>query len=962
MAQTDKVRSINRPQRPSQPGNVFRVALILLGAAVVVDIFYFYLAFQLKAWQMFGLAWSVAVFILVLLVSLGLLRRGYFKWGVGLMLAELLIIFPLASVFIKGLGLILALGLVLFIISITAQILPRRPATWLTVASVAVGVITFLLDLFGFEALGFTQRLVVPQLRTFIPAAVGVVVVIYAFFIARQYTNYSLRAKLIIAFLVISILAVGVVAFTADLFVRDTLTEGVGANLKSLANSQGLAVGDILGRQVNLLQSLSLHRVLNVEIGLFNANAAYLDDPAAIRLKLEELDQQWLAAGETDLVIQSRLINVLASELTKFRDTFPDHSEVFVTNQYGALIAATNRTSDYYQADEVWWQAAYNDGLGAVYIGEPELDESSNTFGIGMAVPIYAANGKTVIGILRSTYRVTPLLQLLAKMRSGQAELFLPGGRLLAQDGTRIELIDLATLENLEASAAANYGEFQYKDTASLVSQAPVTTITDEPVVTNLGWRVIAHRARNEALAPVQAQQTTLLALALGIALVTTIIAVIVAQLLSRPITRLTAVAQQVAGGDLLARAYTTSGDEIGKLAAAFNAMTDQLRETIGTLEERVADRTQQLETVVEISQRLAGILDLSDLLRQVVNSTKETFNYYHVHIYLLDDKHQTLLMAEGYGEAGSQLKAQGHSILLNSPQSLVARAAREGRVIIVDDVHSHPDWLPNPLLPETRSEMVVPVKLGAEVVGVLDVQSEKVGGLTQEDEATLQALANQVAVAVRNARLFTQTQEALYEAQKLQHLYTGQAWEKLGARHSHNYEFRQAILPPLPETPLPEAIAALQQEQTVELKSLASERNGNESGLEEPHNALATPLKLRDQVIGVLGIHSNDLQRQWTTDEIALIEAVSEQMSLAIENARLFDETGRRAGRERMIADVTQQVWASGELERVMQTVVEQLGLKLDASKVVIRLGTEEELLSGSPSDHKFEKQATRL
>jgi GAF domain-containing protein len=153
-----------------------------------------------------------------------------------------------------------------------------------------------------------------------------------------------------------------------------------------------------------------------------------------------------------------------------------------------------------------------------------------------------------------------------------------------------------------------------------------------------------------------------------------------------------------------------------------------------------------------------------------------------------------------------------------------------------------------------------------------------------------------------------------------------------------------------------------LQQEQTVELKSLASERNGNESGLEEPHNALATPLKLRDQVIGVLGIHSNDLQRQWTTDEIALIEAVSEQMSLAIENARLFDETGRRAGRERMIADVTQQVWASGELERVMQTVVEQLGLKLDASKVVIRLGTEEELLSGSPSDHKFEKQATRL
>jgi GAF domain-containing protein len=313
--------------------------------------------------------------------------------------------------------------------------------------------------------------------------------------------------------------------------------------------------------------------------------------------------------------------------------------------------------------------------------------------------------------------------------------------------------------------------------------------------------------------------------------------------------------------------------------------------------------------------------------------------------------------MAEGYGEAGDQMKAQGHSLPLNSPQSLVARAAREGEVIIVTDVYSDPDWLPNPLLPETRSEMAVPVKLGAEVVGVLDVQSEKMGGLTQEDEKIVQALANQVAVAVRNARLFTQTQDALYEAQKLQQLYTGQAWEKLSARHTRDYEFRQAVLPPLQETPLPEAVAALQQKQTVELKLSATERNGGELDSEEAHSALATPLKLRDQIIGVLGIHSDNPQRQWTADEIALIEAVSEQMSLAIENARLFEETGRRAGRERMIADVTQQVWASGELERVMQTAVEQLGLKLDASKVVIRLGTKEELLSGSSSGQKVEK-----
>jgi GAF domain-containing protein len=270
-----------------------------------------------------------------------------------------------------------------------------------------------------------------------------------------------------------------------------------------------------------------------------------------------------------------------------------------------------------------------------------------------------------------------------------------------------------------------------------------------------------------------------------------------------------------------------------------------------------------------------------------------------------------------------------------------------------VENVRHDPDWLPNPLLPETRSEMAVPVKLGAEVVGVLDVQSAEIGGLTQEDESTLQILANQIAVGVRNARLFSQTQEALYQAQKLQRQYTGQAWEKLAAsRATTNYEFRQASLPPLQETNPPEAMAALQQEQTVDLRlpqvTLETNPSLDEAGTTPQAKllaALATPLKLRDEIIGVLGVQADNPDRQWSSDEIALIEAVSEQMSLAIENARLFEETGRRAGRERIIAQVTRQVWASGDLERVMQTAVEQLGSTLAASKVIIRLGTEDQL-----------------
>jgi methyl-accepting chemotaxis protein len=147
--------------------------------------------------------------------------------------------------------------------------------------------------------------------------------------------------------------------------------------------------------------------------------------------------------------------------------------------------------------------------------------------------------------------------------------------------------------------------------------------------------------------------------------------------------------------------------------------------------------------------------------MREVVTITKESFNYYHVHFYMLDEMGDHMMVVEGYGQAGIELKRRGHKIALNATRSLVARAARERRVILATNVDEDPTWLPNPVLPETRCEMAIPVMLGHEVVGVLDVQSEQVAGLTSEDEKILQALANQVAISVQTTRLFVQMQEA---------------------------------------------------------------------------------------------------------------------------------------------------------------------------------------------------------
>jgi GAF domain-containing protein/HAMP domain-containing protein len=414
---------------------------------------------------------------------------------------------------------------------------------------------------------------------------------------------------------------------------------------------------------------------------------------------------------------------------------------------------------------------------------------------------------------------------------------------------------------------------------------------------------------------------------------------------ISVPLRNLTAAAQQVEQGNLQAQATVTTEDEIGQLAKTFNSMTAQLKDTLEGLENQIELRTRRLETVVSLGERLTAILNMDQLLQELVDQVKDQFNYYYAHVYLLNDQRENLVVQAGSGEAGLALKSSGHSIPLKATTSLVARAARNGQIVQVDNVRQSPDWLPNPLLPHTCSEMAVPIMIEGKVMGVLDVQQDKIGALDESDASVLRFLASQVAVAIKNAQLFNQVETSLAEARALQQQYLEQSWDrrKVARKNIGRAQFSLGE-----STLLPEERVVAARHKSLELAQpavieLREEDNDN------PTPALVAPLRLRGVTIGHLQLHDADKNRVWTETDMALINTVVDQVAQAAENLRLVDDTQERAGRERLIGQISDKLRRAPDMDSLLKIGVEELARVLGPARTFIKMGSAEDLV-GAP------------
>lgn len=774
-----------------------------------------------------------------------------------------------------------------------------------------------------------------------LPISTGLVAV-YSFLVLRRFGSYNLRVKILVSFIFVAFIPLAILGTYNTLTGQKVLENQGRQNLSSLAQNTASQVDKYISNQKDSIRTEAQQPAIT----------AYMSLPSFNR------------PGSPEEADALRTLN-----------TFVRKDSIFIYSYALLDVSGTNildTVEDQIGRDESQYDYFIKPfNTGVPFVSTLVFEENSK-YNVHFSAPVRNLSGD-VIGILRAEYNAAVFQTLLRSLLAGHEN----QGQLLALVDTNTYVrVAYTGNRDLLYKSLYNYGPVDMAalqlrgsllpgtpDDAIAISdgtvrgiqnieQVPFFTVPSQSLeddaltagvrLNMTDWIALSYQSEAILYQPIRDQNRTVVLIAIGLILLAVLASLAASQLISAPLLSLRGTAEKLAAGDLAARATVTVNDEIGELADTFNRMSSELSQTLTGLESRVAERTAELETargqseerardletISDVARVISGEQKLDVLLPLIANLVTEKFEHYHTGIFLLDSNRQYAVLQAASSEGGKRMLKRGH-LLEVGQTGIVGFVAQTGQPRIALDVGADAVYFNNPDLPDTRSEIALPLNVRGQTIGVLDVQSVEQGIFTADDLNTLTVLADQVAIAIENARLFGQTEQALTEVQAVYRQYISQEWRDIASR-SGNLSYRHSVQGRGvvdSESQFPKTREAMEKGDTLV----------NAPDAPAGSATLAVPVKLRNQVIGIINVQAVKQGRDWSSDEIGMVQAISERLALALENARLFEETTRRAELERLSAELAGKIGSSIRLESILQTTAQELSRVLGGGTEVL-------------------------
>jgi GAF domain-containing protein/HAMP domain-containing protein len=911
-----------RPDEPRRAKTFRRLAFFLTIAAVLTIALYVWLYLQTGVWQLLVESGFLAVAIVLVIITMRMVRRGRFDAAGYLTLFGLAVAFCSNELVWDGVTLYIMVGGVLMALLAGSIVLPHKRSAGV-VAALLSGIIIALLN--WFQPLPRYDIAQSPVLSIFIPGLTASPVLATLWQIVRAIRIGTIRTRLLVAFVLVALLPTAIISTGAVAGEVQNDRQAIFNQLELLATLKATEINTwIHALQTDLATAL---------IGENTMEHAHV--------LLQESSEAASYQDHHDALVD--YFRLLIEQTQRFE-------ELFLMDTNGITILSTDGA---HEGQDHHYQVYFHQGLREPSVHSPSYSLPLGGMSIIAVHPVIDEQGQ-VQGILAGRASITTLSNFVRGQieLSGSEEihLYLVSANytlLTTSRAGETEEIPIDTLGTQAAIGNRTNGRGLYQDGQGV------------PVVGVYHWlpelqaALMVERDQSEAF------RETYIALAanVGAALLGVLLAMTVSYFITRGITSslagLAKTAAQVAAGDLEHMAEVKRSDEVGVLAQSFNSMTAQLRDVISSLEQRVADRTQELErrsaymeTSAEVGSAVSSILDADQLIQQVVELIRDRFGLYYVGLFLADEANEWAVLQAGTGEAGRAMLARGHRLRVGQGMIGWCVANAQARIAL----HAEEDIVRTTTveLPDTRSEAALPLRSRGRVLGALTIQDDKPDAFDEDSIAVLQTMADQVAVALDNAHLFTESQEALEATRRVYSRLSQEAWgELLRARPDLGYRSSEGGIASVSDVWRADMERALLEGKTVQgngaLPPVLETTKGDviEGTDGETKLPLVVPIKVRENVIGVLDTYRLASAGEWTPDEIALLETLADQLGMTLESARLYQDAQSRASRERLTREITDKMRSATSVEGIVQAAVDELFSILGTSRAFVRLGS---------------------